>query len=60
MPLVTALRVLTAITDRKHPQAVDVEFLRRFALPSEANLKPDELASEIIRRELAKRKSMEP
>jgi hypothetical protein len=60
MPLVTAIRVLTAVTDRKHPQAADVDYLRRFALPSEANLKPDELASEIIKRELAKRRSEKP
>jgi hypothetical protein len=54
MPLVTALRVLSAITEHKKPQETDVEFLRRHALPSETALAPDDLAKEIIQRELKK------
>ena len=60
MPLVTALRVLSAITNHKHPQPADVDFLKKFALPSEARLAPDELAAEIVRREVAKRKPSKP
>jgi len=57
MPMLTALRVLSACTEHKTPETIDVESLRKHALPSEANLPPDEFAAEIIRRELAKRKS---
>jgi hypothetical protein len=54
MPLPTALRVLAAITDHKLPQPIDLQFLRKHALPSESSLPPDEMAREIVQRELAK------
>ena len=43
----TALRVLTAITDRHNPEPSDVEELRRWA-PLLADIPPDKLACEII------------
>jgi hypothetical protein len=43
----TALRVLTAITDRHNPEPADVEELRRWA-PLLAALPPDELACDVI------------
>jgi hypothetical protein len=55
MPLPTALRVLAAIADHRTPQPNDLEFLRKHALSSEAKLPPDEMAREIVQRELAKR-----
>jgi hypothetical protein len=60
MPLPTALRVLAAFADHKSPQAADVEFLRKHALASEARLPADDLAREIVVRELAKRKPQKP
>jgi len=54
MPLLTALRVLGAITEHEQPDPADLEFLKRHALPAEADLPPDDLATEIVRRELAK------
>jgi hypothetical protein len=56
MPLATALRVLAAYAQHAAPEIADIEFLKRHALWSEVDLPPDELASEIIRRESAKRK----
>ena len=53
----TALAVITACTEHRHPEPADVEFLNKHALPSEAGLPIDELACEIIRRELATRKA---
>jgi hypothetical protein len=43
----TALRVLTAIVDRRNPHPADLDCLRRFA-PSLADASPDELAREVI------------
>jgi len=43
----TALRVLTAITKRHHPDEVDLQSLRQLA-PLVGNLPPDELACEVI------------
>jgi hypothetical protein len=60
MPLATALRVLAAINEKRLPQPADIEFLRTFALPTEADLMPDDLAAEIIKRELANRKRNDP
>ena len=54
--MTTALRVLTTITERKTPDAADVQFLLKYDLPSEAKLPADELATEIIKRELVRRK----
>jgi hypothetical protein len=53
----TALAVLTAYTEHRHPQPADVDLLKKHALPSEADLPIDELACEIVRRELAVRKA---
>jgi PAS domain S-box-containing protein len=56
MPLVTALRVLTDISESKRPQLADLEVLRQHALPTELGFDPDELATLVLQRELAKRK----
>jgi len=53
----TALAILSDCTEHRCPQPADVELLRKHALPSEAILPIDELACEVIRRELAKRKA---
>jgi hypothetical protein len=42
-----AVRVLTAITERRHPDQKDVVRLRRIA-PHLSHLPPDDLAREII------------
>ena len=58
MPIMqAALRVLAAVTEHQEPQRADIDFLRRVALPEAADLPPDELAREIVERELAKRKA---
>jgi hypothetical protein len=57
MLMQTALTVLIACTERRDPQPADVELLRKHALPYEIDLPIDELACEIIRRELVKRKA---
>jgi hypothetical protein len=51
----TALRVLNACTEHQTPQPADVEVLTRHAILSEEGLPIDELASEILRRELARK-----
>ena len=43
----TALRVLTAINERRYPDPEDVHALRRYA-PNAASLPVDELACEVI------------
>jgi hypothetical protein len=57
MLLQTTLRVITAYTEHRVPETADVEFLRNHALLSERDLPTDALASEIIRRELERRKA---
>ena len=57
MLLQTALRVITAYTEHRIPEIEDIEFLRNHALLSERDLPVDALASEIIRRELERRKA---
>jgi hypothetical protein len=52
-----ALRVLSDYTEHRQPQPADVELLKKHALPSEADLPVDALACEIIKHELAARKS---
>jgi hypothetical protein len=44
-----AIRVLTAITNRQHPEPTELEELRRLA-PQSSDLPPDELACEVIQR----------
>jgi hypothetical protein len=53
----TALAVLIACTEHCHPEPADVELLKKHALPHEADLPIDELACEIIQRELGTRKA---
>ena len=55
MLIYAALSVLGACTKHEKPLVADVELLRKHALPSEANLPIDELACEIIRREVKSR-----
>ena len=50
----TALRVLQAVTERRHPKAEDIEKLREIA-PESAYLPDDDLACEVIKRELKAR-----
>ena len=57
MLLQTAIRVITAYTEHRVPETADVELLRKHALPPESDLPVDALASEIIRRELERRKA---
>jgi hypothetical protein len=57
MLLQTAIRVITAYTEHRVPETADVEFLRKHALMSDSDLPIDGLASEIIRRELERRKA---
>ena len=47
---------LGCIHGHKNPDAAVVDFLRKYALASEAKLPPDDLAREIVQREVAKRK----
>ncbi len=47
----TALRVLTALTERRSPDRGDVEALRSYAPPLK-QLAPDELACEVIQQAL--------
>jgi hypothetical protein len=49
-----ALRVLTALTERKDPTAEDLSDLRMFA-PDANRLAPDELACEVIQRSIKAR-----
>jgi hypothetical protein len=53
----TALRVLTAITERQHPDMADIEALRRFA-PQHANTSLDELARDVIQEALKQRSAI--
>jgi hypothetical protein len=53
----TALRVLTDCTEHRNHRPADFELLKKHAMPSEADLPVDELACEIIRRELTQRKA---
>jgi hypothetical protein len=55
--LPTALRILTACTEHRTPQTADIEFLAKHALLSEIDLPIDDLASEIIKREMARSKA---
>ena len=57
MLLQTAIRVITAYTEHRGPETADVELLTQHALLSERDLPIDALASEIIRRELERRKA---
>jgi hypothetical protein len=52
--MLLALRVLTAINERKNPDPTDVEKLRKLA-PEGANRPVDELACEVIQLALKKR-----
>jgi len=44
----TAIRVLAAITERRHPNPADLDQLRQFKANAES-MSPDELACEVIR-----------
>jgi hypothetical protein len=48
----TALRVLAAWTQGKTPAPEDMDVLRRSALPEERGLEIDQLACQVIEREL--------
>lgn len=50
----TALRVLAAITERRHPNPTDLETLRDYA-PCLGKLGPDELACDVIQQAIRKR-----
>ena len=50
----TALRVLTAITEKHEPDTADIEELRRLT-PSLAAMPPDELACGVIQQALKRR-----
>ena len=50
----TALRVLTAITEKQNPDPKDIEALRQIA-PSLADVPPDELACGVIQQALKRR-----
>jgi hypothetical protein len=55
----TALRVLTDITERRHPAPAEVEALRQFA-PALAASPLDELACDVIQQELRRRAEGRP
>jgi len=50
----TAMRVLSAINEKREPDAADLEELRSLA-PLLANLPPDELACDVIKQALQRR-----
>lgn len=50
-----ALRVLTALTEKRNPDPSDVEALRRAAGQGGEGLASDELACEVIQQALARR-----
>ena len=50
----TALRVLTAITEKHHPDSIDIDELRKLS-PALAHLPPDELACSVIQQALKRR-----
>jgi len=52
--MTTALRVLTSITDYRHPNPADLEELARY-MPSLAGASPDELACSVIQQALKQR-----
>ena len=51
----TALRVLTAITEKRHPDQSDVDALQGFIGSQEQGIGLDELACEVIQRALNRR-----
>jgi hypothetical protein len=50
----TALRVLTALSERRDPDPADVDTLRNYA-PIPENLSVDEIACEVIQQALKRR-----
>jgi hypothetical protein len=52
--MTTALRVLTALTDKRYPDPADVETLRGY-VPQLRDEPPDELACEVIEQALKHR-----
>jgi len=51
----TALRVLTALTEKRQPDPADVTLLRTYAGPHPENVALDEFACTIIQRALKRR-----
>jgi len=52
-----SLRVLKMIQLGQQPDVDDVSIIRTYALPEESRLSASELASELIKREIAKRRA---
>jgi hypothetical protein len=53
--MTTALRVLTALTEKRHPDQADVDALRSLAGPLPDGMGLDELACEVIQKALNRR-----
>jgi len=51
----TALRVLTAITEKRQPDPADITLLRNYAGPQPQDIALDEFACTIIQRALKRR-----
>lgn len=54
----TALRVLSAIDHDRQPAETDLQILKSQGGPDETALSVDQLAGEIIKREIAKRRTL--
>jgi hypothetical protein len=53
--MTTALRVLKAVMEKRHPDAADIAALRDLAVPQPQEIDVDELACEVIQKALKRR-----
>jgi hypothetical protein len=53
--MTTALRVLTALTEKRQPSPLDVDMLRQYAGPQPDGIGLDEYACDVIHRAIRRR-----